>query len=118
MEAAGRDRAVAVRWLAASRWCCIQPPTSALPRCSPIGQPLAWLEWQQPFMPWEIQQLWWATLAAKGSLEQVHPIAGTRFQIGVCSLSSRCGCPNGDLVVANDRRRAVDTSNGSPAPSN
>jgi len=53
MEAASRPL-VAVRLAGASRWLFASSRRLLLSRLlSPSGSHLAWLEWQQPFMPWE-----------------------------------------------------------------
>jgi dipeptidyl aminopeptidase/acylaminoacyl peptidase len=67
------------------------------------GDSLAWVEWQQPFMPWERSRLWLARIEPAGSLANPVALAG-----------SGPGDPRGisvfqplwagdDLVVANDR---------------
>ncbi len=38
------------------------------PAISPDGKWLAWLEWQKPHMPWDVNTLWVAELNADGSL--------------------------------------------------
>ncbi len=70
---------------------------------SPNGKKLAWLEWQQPAMPWDSSQLLLARFAKDGSLSSREVIAGSRsgenFSISVVQpfwLSS------GELVVAED----------------
>jgi len=104
MEADGRDQLVAVP-LAGGEPVLLHQPADfcSTPVLSPSGSHLVWVEWQQPFMPWERSQLWWAALAPEGSLDQGHPIAGTPSTSGVCSLFQPLWLPNGDLVVANDR---------------
>ena len=43
---------------------------------SPSGRQLAWLEWQQPSMPWERNTLWLADLGDDGCLKNVRAVAG------------------------------------------
>lgn len=44
---------------------------------SPDGHQLAWVEWQQPHMPWERSQLWLADLSADGTLRGPRAVAGS-----------------------------------------
>jgi dipeptidyl aminopeptidase/acylaminoacyl peptidase len=71
---------------------------------SPDGNQLAWVEWQQPFMPWERSQLWLAGIGADGALEQARPVAGSTGEDaeGV-SVFQPLWLDDGSLVVANDR---------------
>ncbi|MEB3275978.1 MAG: prolyl oligopeptidase family serine peptidase [Cyanobacteriota bacterium] len=43
---------------------------------SPSGRQLAWLEWQQPAMPWERTTLWLAGVGSDGQLQAPRAIAG------------------------------------------
>jgi len=43
---------------------------------SPSGRQLAWLEWQQPAMPWERTTLWLASVDSDGQLQPPRAIAG------------------------------------------
>ena len=78
MESAGRDQLVAVP-LAGGEPQLVHQPTDfcGYATLSPDGRQLAWVEWQQPLMPWEGSQLWLADVNAAGSLERVRPVAGT-----------------------------------------
>ena len=49
----------------------------AYPCLSPDGSQLAWVEWQQPFMPWQRSQLWLAELDGQGTLLQPRVVAGS-----------------------------------------
>ena len=71
---------------------------------APDGDHLAWVEWQQPFMPWERSQLWLAAIDAAGHLHQARPIAGSAGgdRRGV-SVFQPLWLGDGSLVVANDR---------------
>jgi dipeptidyl aminopeptidase/acylaminoacyl peptidase len=48
----------------------------AAPRPSPDGRKLAWLEWDQPNMPWDGTELWTAEIGSDGRLESAQQIAG------------------------------------------
>ncbi len=71
---------------------------------SPGGDQLAWVEWQQPFMPWERSQLWLAAIGADGALERARPVAGSAPEDprGI-SVFQPLWLDDGSLVVANDR---------------
>ena len=43
---------------------------------SPSGEKLAWVEWQQPAMPWDSSELWWASFQPDGGLKEPVRIAG------------------------------------------
>ncbi|MGB1621438.1 MAG: S9 family peptidase [Synechococcus sp.] len=65
---------------------------------SPDGGQLAWVEWQQPAMPWDSSQLLSAPVDAQGSLGTPRRLAGGD---GV-SVFQPQWLPNGALVVAED----------------
>ena len=65
---------------------------------SPDGDQLAWVEWQQPAMPWDSSQLWWAPITPDGSLGSTRQLAGGR---GI-SVFQPQWLPTGDLMVAED----------------
>lgn len=46
------------------------------PRLSPDGSQLAWLSWNHPNMPWDGTELWMATVAADGLVENAQKVAG------------------------------------------
>ncbi|MCZ6529102.1 MAG: S9 family peptidase, partial [Chloroflexi bacterium] len=48
----------------------------AYPRLSPDGKRLAWLEWDQPSMPWDGTELWVAGIGSGGALEEAQKIVG------------------------------------------
>ena len=78
MEAGGRDRLVAVP-LAGGEPTVLHEPADfcGYAALSPDGHRLAWVEWQQPHMPWERSQLWLAELSATGRLLNARPVAGS-----------------------------------------
>ncbi|CAK6701189.1 S9 family peptidase [Synechococcus sp. CBW1107] len=106
MEAGGLDQLVAVPLEGGEP----QLLRQALDFCgyavlSPDGGRLAWVEWQQPHMPWERSQLWLADVLPGGELGPARLIAGsgTAGQPAACSVFQPLWLANGDLVVANDR---------------
>ena len=62
------------------------------------GHHLAWVEWQQPCMPWDSSQLWCAEIDAEGHLLAPEQLAGGE---GV-SVFQPLWLPDGRLVVAED----------------
>ena len=71
---------------------------------APGGGHLAWVAWEQPFMPWERSQLWLAAIDPAGQLQQARPIAGAAAgdPQGI-SVFQPLWIDDGSLVVANDR---------------
>lgn len=70
---------------------------------SPAGSHLAWVEWQEPFMPWQRSQLWLGEFDAEGKLTARRCLAGSDGSSPVAVSVFQplwAGC---DLVVANDR---------------
>ena len=65
---------------------------------SPDRAQLAWVEWQQPAMPWESSQLCCADLSSSGDLSHPRTIAGGA---GV-SVFQPQWLPDGSLLVAED----------------
>jgi dienelactone hydrolase len=103
MEAEGRDQLVAVslgggapRTLHRARDFCGSPVLS------PSGRHLAWLEWQQPFMPWDRSQLWFGRLDEQGNLTDVRCLAGSDGQAAEGESVVQPLWAGGDLVVARD----------------
>lgn len=72
------------------------------PVLSPTGSHLAWLEWQQPFMPWERCQLWLGRFNDQGDLADVRCLAGANGQTGKAEAVVQPLWAGSDLVVARD----------------
>ncbi len=70
---------------------------------SPDGAHLAWVEWQQPSMPWDCSQLLLAHLTTAGELDHGLVIAGSAASVtpGI-SVFQPQWLPDGSLVVAED----------------
>ncbi len=65
---------------------------------SPDGQHLAWVEWQQPSMPWDSSSLWCAEVGSDGALFNPRQLAGEE---GI-SVFQPQWLPDGRLLVAED----------------
>ncbi len=75
---------------------------------SPAGSHLAWVEWQQPSMPWERSQLWLGRIDPNGQLVDIRPLAGSDAAAAGASAAGAISIfqplwAGPDLVVANDR---------------
>jgi dienelactone hydrolase len=71
---------------------------------SPSGRHLAWVEWQQPCLPWERSQLWLGRFDGDGALVDCRPIAGSSAgDAQAMAVFQPLWLANGDLVVAHDR---------------
>ena len=103
LEGQGSDRLVAVSLAGgAPRTLHRALDFCGSPALSPAGTHLAWLEWQQPFMPWERSQLWIGRFDERGDLSDVRPLAGAD---GASSEGESVLQPlwaGEDLVVARD----------------
>ncbi|MFM7733831.1 MAG: peptidase S9, partial [Cyanobium sp.] len=72
------------------------------------GSHLAWVEWQQPFMPWQRSTLWLGRFDSRGALVEARPIAGAAApgagheDAGAISVFQPLWA-GADLVLANDR---------------
>ncbi|MEA5392459.1 prolyl oligopeptidase family serine peptidase [Cyanobium gracile UHCC 0139] len=105
MEQDGLDRLVAVPLAGGEPELLHQPADfCGYAVLAPDGGHLAWVSWEQPFMPWERSQLWLAAIDAAGQLHQVRPIAGSAAgdPQGI-SVFQPLWLDDGSLVVANDR---------------
>ena len=104
LEAGGQDQLVAVSLQGGEP----QPLHSPVDFCgypalSPSGRQLAWVEWQQPCMPWDRSQLWLAEIQPDGSLAAARAIAGsTPADAQGCSVFQPIWA-GADLVVSHDR---------------
>jgi dipeptidyl aminopeptidase/acylaminoacyl peptidase len=70
------------------------------PRLSPDGSSIAFLAWDLPWMPWDGNELFVASLASDGSFGDVRHVAGRG---GEESIWQPTWSPRGDLVFASDR---------------
>lgn len=105
MEAGGRDLLVAVP-LAGGEPVALHRPADfcGYAVLSPDGRQLAWVEWQQPHMPWQRSQLWLATVdASSGALVRPRPVAGSSGGEGpAISVFQPLWIGAQELVVAED----------------
>ncbi|WP_320675681.1 alpha/beta hydrolase family protein [Prochlorococcus sp. MIT 1300] len=72
---------------------------------SPDGGQLAWVEWQQPHMPWDASQLWWGEFDQLGALQNKRLLAGSgsgQNPIISQSVFQPFWSSQGELVVAED----------------
>jgi hypothetical protein len=119
METEGRDQLVAVPLAGGEPQRLHQPADfCGYAALSPDGGQLGWVEWQQPFMPWQRSQLWLATVTADGELEGARPVAGSGPDAarGVSVFQPHWISPT-ELVVASDASgwwnlQRLDTANG------
>jgi dipeptidyl aminopeptidase/acylaminoacyl peptidase len=104
LERQGRDQLVAVPLAGGEPRTLWQPADfCGYAVLSPSGSHLAWVEWQQPHMPWERSQLWLARLRADGTLAGARPVAGSAPGEGLGVSVFQPLWAGSDLVVANDR---------------
>jgi dipeptidyl aminopeptidase/acylaminoacyl peptidase len=75
------------------------PDFVAAPRLSPDGTRLAWLEWDDPDMPWDATRLRVADVAVDGGIANARTVAGGPGE----SIVQPEWAPDGDLVFASDR---------------
>jgi dipeptidyl aminopeptidase/acylaminoacyl peptidase len=104
MEAGGRDHLVAVPLAGGEPERLHQPADfCGYAVLSPDGRRLAWVEWEQPCMPWERSTLWLAAVAADGSLGHVRRLAGSRpGEAAAVSVFQPLWIGDDQLVVASD----------------
>ncbi len=73
------------------------------PVLSPDGSQLAWVEWQNPSMPWDSSQLWWSIFTKDGDLQTKLLIAGScATHPKQISVFQPIWLTNGSLVVSED----------------
>jgi len=85
-------------------WCLHPPPTLTLSRASMAASALAGVQQRSA---WESNQLWWASLASEGSMEQFF-VAGTKPRSGLLAvrrcaaqMATWCGhAQGGELTVS------------------
>ena len=107
MEAEGRDWLVSVNLQQDDQ----SPTVLHAPRdfggymaLSPDGQQLAWVEWEQPWMPWDASSLWVASLDDAGMPERPTLVAGCNPSSPQrLSVFQPQWLPDGRLMVAEDR---------------
>lgn len=103
MEANGPDQLVAVDLAGgAPQTLHVAKDFCGSPALSPTGSHLAWLEWQQPFMPWERSQLWIGRFDGQGTLTDVRCLAGSDGDATVGESVFQPLWAGPDLVVARD----------------
>ncbi|MFZ0408412.1 MAG: prolyl oligopeptidase family serine peptidase [Cyanobium sp.] len=104
MERDGRDQLVSVP-LAGGEPQLLHTPADFIGYAvlSPSGSHLAWVEWQQPFMPWERSQLWLGRFNPRGQLIEVRRLAGSDAGDAEAVSIFQPLWAGPDLVVANDR---------------
>ena len=124
MEAEGRDWLVSVNLQRDNQ----SPAVLHAPRdfggylaLSPDGQQLAWVEWEQPWMPWDASSLWVASLDDAGMPERPTLVAGCDPSIPErLSVFQPQWLPDGRLIVAEDSRGwwnlMVSPISASPSP--
>jgi dienelactone hydrolase len=77
LEQDGRDRLVAVPLAGGEPETLWEPADfCGYAVLSPSGSHLAWVEWQQPSMPWQRSTLWLGRFDGRGALVEARPIAG------------------------------------------
>jgi hypothetical protein len=103
-EGAGRDQLVAVGLAGGEPQPLVEPADfCGYPALSPSGEGLAWVEWQQPYMPWERSQLWLGHFDGAGQLTSRRLVAGSGVEPNPdISVFQPLWC-GPHLVVANDR---------------
>jgi len=104
MEQDGRDQLVSVP-LAGGEPQPLHVPADFIGYAvlSPSGSHLAWVEWQQPCMPWERSQLWLGRFDPQGQLAWIRRLAGSAAGEAKAISVFQPLWAGADLVVANDR---------------
>lgn len=125
MEAEGRDQLVAVPLAGGEPQRLHQPADfCGYAALSPDGRQLAWVEWQQPAMPWQRSQLWLAAVTADGNLTAARPVMGLGRDggdTGAISVFQPLWIGPTELVVASDASgwwnlQRLDTSSSTWQP--
>ena len=104
LERDGQDRLVALP-LAGGELVALHQAADfcGYPALSPNGARLAWVEWQQPAMPWDCSSLWLADVEASGQLGPGRRVAGSAPEDAEAISVFQPIWAERDLVVANDR---------------
>ena len=106
MEQGGRDDLVHVALDCIDQTPVVLHPAAdfaGYPAISPDGDQLAWVEWEQPAMPWDAAALRWASIKANGDLGTVGTLAGSRPGAEhPTSIFQPLWLPDGQLIVAED----------------
>ncbi len=70
---------------------------------SPDGDHFAWVEWQQPSMPWEESQLWWGSFNNEGEIQAQKLLLGSSPDASrPTSVFQPIWLSNGEILVAED----------------
>lgn len=71
----------------------------ASPALSPNSNQLAWLSWDHPNMPWDMNQLWCAELSGSGNIGEPRLVAGSNNE----SVFQPQWSPNDELFFVSDK---------------
>lgn len=67
------------------------------------GLQLAWVEWQQPTMPWDSSQLWWGCFNDLGDIKERQLLVGSISETSISiSVFQPIWLPSGELLVTED----------------
>lgn len=120
MEQGGRDHLVAVPLAGGEPQLLHQPADfCGYAVLGPDGAQLAWVEWEQPCMPWERSSLWLAAIRPDGLLDTPEMVAGSRPSAGQgISVFQPLWIGPDQLVAASDATgfwnlQLLNTSSGS-----
>ena len=106
MEQGGRDFLVQVAIDGLDQTPVVLHPAEdfmGYPALSPDGDQLAWVEWEQPAMPWDATELRWAPINGQGDLGTVRTLAGSKAGAErPTSIFQPLWLPDGRLIVAED----------------
>ena len=123
MEQGGRDQLAAVPLAGGDPQLLHEPADfCGYAVLSPDGGQLAWVEWEQPCMPWERSSLWLAAIRPDGQLDSPQMVAGSRPGTGPgSSVFQPIWIGPEQLVVASDASgfwnlQLLTTSTGSWRP--
>ncbi len=104
LERDGRDQLVALPLAGGELHLLYQAADfCGYPALSPDGTRLAWVEWQQPSMPWDRSSLWLAEVNGAGPISRAQRVAGASPEDAQAISVFQPIWAGHDLVVANDR---------------